>query len=599
MTRSSFRLGAASGFVCVAFGAIAALAFGGPYWPAVRAGDLVGPDSYMRMVRLTDMLAAGRTLDTVARDGSGEGAMLHWSHLLDGLLVLLAVPFRAFLGPREALHAAASCWGPLCLAAAAYAAAWAAAPFARRSYLWLGGVLLAVSPGVVAYGIAGAVHHHVGVVLTALAVWGWAGRLIAGPRDTRQQTETAGIALGAWAGAGVWLTPETVPLTMMAFGGVGLAWLITPGRGDLAHALALAGLAFALTTLLALLADPPPGGIGAVAIDRQSIVFAGLACAVAAMGLAVAAIHARRLPNGARLAATAAAVAVCAAIWAIAFRATLFGSGLISDPAVSRLFFGPIAEMRPVVDPLPAVAYLLTGVLAAAAAIGLAVRRRSLLLAYVAACLCLLLLEGQAHVRFVAWPEAAGAVALPIVMTLAEQASARWHKAGTVAVRMAVFFGFLLVPYAGALFPQAVAGASGLAPPACRIADAIPLLDAHPGAVVLADANDTPEILFKTRVSTVGSLYHRNVAAFLRLRAAWRSPPSDTVPPEIDAAHVSLVLACETSEVSSMVADLDRRNLADELRLGRPPPWLVRIGANPASGFVLYRVVRLAGAEGI
>ena len=46
-------------------------------------------------------------------------------------------------------------------------------------------------------------------------------------------------------------------------------------------------------------------------------------------------------------------------------------------------------------------------------------------------------------------------------------------------------------------------------------------------AVVPADVNDTPDLLYRTQVRTVGSLYHRDIEAFARLRAAWRVPPSD------------------------------------------------------------------------
>ena len=118
------------------------------------------------------------------------------------------------------------------------------------------------------------------------------------------------------------------------------------------------------------------------------------------------------------------------------------------------------------------------------------------------------------------------------------------------------------------------------------------MLAPYPGAVVLADVNDTPEILYKTQVRTVGSLYHRDVAGFLRLRAAWRVPPSETVPPEIAAAEISLVLGCETPVRSPLVQDVSTATLLDQVRTGHPPPWLKQIAENSASRQVLYAVVR-------
>jgi hypothetical protein len=153
---------------------------------------------------------------------------------------------------------------------------------------------------------------------------------------------------------------------------------------------------------------------------------------------------------------------------------------------------------------------------------------------------------------------------------------------------------FILLPYLGqSTDVTGSAHAMQVQPrPACEVADAIAMLRSHPGEVVLANVNDTPELLYKTQVRTVGSLYHRNPEAFSRLRTAWRTPPSDTVPSEIDAAEISLVLACRSPERSPLVDDLDRATLFDQVRTEHPPPWLVQIDENPLSGYVLYQVVR-------
>src|SRR5690348_8627646 len=76
-------------------------------------GELVDPDSYMRLVRLDDIVAAHAPLDVVARDASGAGTVLHWSHLLDNLLLLMAAPLAPWLGEHAALHWAGVMLGPL------------------------------------------------------------------------------------------------------------------------------------------------------------------------------------------------------------------------------------------------------------------------------------------------------------------------------------------------------------------------------------------------------------------------------------------------------------------------------------------------------
>ena len=68
--------------------------------PGVIAGGLTGPDSYMRLVRLEDKLRQHQIAYVVVGDGSGAGTLLHWSHLLDLVLSLLAAPLRWTTTPR-------------------------------------------------------------------------------------------------------------------------------------------------------------------------------------------------------------------------------------------------------------------------------------------------------------------------------------------------------------------------------------------------------------------------------------------------------------------------------------------------------------------
>lgn len=590
-------VGRGTAFICVMCSLLAVVGASARYLPDLRAGGLSNPDSYMRLVRLRDMLAGGTVLDTVARDGSGHGTVLHWSHLIDSLLCVLALPFGLFMRPDDALHAAALVFGPLNIAALAYAVAWAAAPFAERKWLFLGAILPALSPAIISYGLVGVVHHHVAVAVVTVACWGWAARLITG-----HARADAGIALGLWAALGIWFTPESVPVTMMAFGALWLAWIVAPTHaggpneipGDIPRAIGLTGLSFAFATMLALLVDPPADGIRAVEIDRLSILFSGLAFAVAATGAGLWAIHGMVRGPSLRFAAACVIGLVCCAVWAATFRGAIFSGNMLLDEDQRSAMFDHISEMLPVDGVLSALHFLLTGACATLIVIVAAARRRSWFLGYAAVCLTGLLVLGWWHVRFAAYPEAAGAIALPIALTLATTATLRWHQIGQSFVRLATILLFVQVPYLG-LLPELTGSARAapiVLPPACKVADAAAMLAPYPGAVVLADVNDTPEILYKTQVRTVGSLYHRDVAGFLRLRAAWRVPPSETVPPEIAAAEISLVLGCETPVRSPLVQDVSTATLLDQVRTGHPPPWLKQIAENSASRQVLYAVVR-------
>ena len=54
--------------------------------------------------------------------------------------------------------------------------------------------------------------------------------------------------MGTWAGLGLWLSPETMPFSLLAFAVLGLAWLLVPRWGALGLASAYA-MAFSITSL--------------------------------------------------------------------------------------------------------------------------------------------------------------------------------------------------------------------------------------------------------------------------------------------------------------------------------------------------------------
>ncbi|HXT79998.1 MAG TPA: hypothetical protein VN702_10560 [Acetobacteraceae bacterium] len=580
-----WRLGA----VCAALPVLIGFGAGWRQLSFVFGGGLVNPDSYMRIVRLQETLAAHHVMDVVARDGSGGGTLLHWSHLLDSVLCLFAALPALSMGQHAALHLVAMLFGPACMACLGLAVAWAAAPFADRPWLFLGPLLAAVSPAISLYGLPGVVHHHVPVVIIAVMTCGEAARLIAG-----EARPGAGLRLGAWAGLGLWLTPESLPFELLSFGALWLAWIVSDRRTELARTIGHTGTTFAAVAIAAFLADPPHAGYAAVALDRLSIPLVGLAVAVAAVGWTIVKIgRATRRPEMRALFSLAAGVAA-AVLWVACFPKVLLGSATLMNAADWHAFMDHISEMEPVDSVSCGLQYLLTGAAAAAFLSWAAWRRRSALLFYAVAVTIGCLWLGFTHLRFSAYPEAIAAIILPIAATTVERRAAAWSPAVRSFACAALIIVFLPLPMMGrmhALFGEAHAAEAGKLG-SCSLTNIGSMLAPYAGKVVLANVNDTPELLYRTGVLTVGSLYHRNVAAFLRLRAAWRSGPSDTVPPEITATRAAFVLFCGKSHRSPLVGDLPPETLLDRLNRGAVPPWLSMVADDASSGNILYRVVR-------
>jgi hypothetical protein len=566
------------------------IALGGRQLRALFDGGLINPDSYMRLVRLRETLLEGRPAYAVANDGSGSSTILHWSHLLDSLLCLIATPFMLVFHEAAALHAAALIQGPLSIALLGLAICWAVRPFAPSSQLvWLGPVIAALSPAVGAYAVPGVVHHHVPVLVAVVMAGGHAARLTLGTTD-----RGSAVSLGAWAATAIWLTPESLPIVLMIFGALWVQWAASAHPSKIAPLMSCVGLVFLVVLSLAYVVDPPLSGYGAVEIDRISIVFVGLAGAL--LGSAVAAwaadyIYLYQRPHAAsRIVVASVAALCCGAAWVAAFPDILNGFGAMLADSEWHAMFDHISEMQSVTSVAAGAEFLGGGVIATVFLGYWWWRAQDLRLGFLLLCSFALLAEGAEHVRFAAWSEVFAAVLAPLAVLQVQN----WTRSESAAlvVRLSTTLIFLLCPSIGNILHLSTrAEAAELNKgPNCEVSKLGSILKSHIGEVILANVNDSPELLYRYQVRTVGSLYHRNVDAFMRLRAAWRSEALDSVPSEILRTRATLVLFCQTSHRSALVSDLPTDTFFDRLNRGDIPAWLQRIAEDQSSGNVLYRV---------
>jgi hypothetical protein len=562
----------------------------------VLAGGYSDPDSPMRLARLADTLRLGTPVEAVLRDQSGAGFVLHWSHLFDMLLLLVALPLRLIFpgdvpeapdAPLPAsLHWAAVASGPLSVAALALALLWAIAPFADRSWRWFVAPALAISIPVSNYGVPGLVHHHILLAVVIAMEAGWALRVPA-------EGAVAGWRIGLWAGVGIWLSPETMPLSLLAIGGVGAQWLLHPGAPPPRRALLAVGPGFLLVLLLALAVDPGAGDDFSAALDRISLLFVALAVAVTVIGLGCWALDRAAVRPPLRAAASVALVVLALGAWLAAYPQVLGGTEGVVTEQRARPLFATIQEMQPVDSFGDALRALTGGVFATLVLAWFAWRRRSLDLGYLALCALLLVALAVWHRRFATYDGALGAAVLALALSRITRSPIGADLAGAGA-RLGCIALVLLVPVLPDLRAFATKGAvADAAPkdgPDCPVRHIAPLLAPYAGEVVLADINETPELLYRTGVKTVGSLYLRAAPGALRLVQAWRAP-GDTPdePAAVRATGAALVLACPGRARSGVLEGQPTDTLFDRLNRNEPPPWLRRVGADD-SGHVLYRV---------
>ena len=103
----------------------------------VLTGELLGPDSYMRVVRVQEFLAHGQWHNSdIARANAPYGDALHWTRPFDLLLLAIAAPVALFTGWGSALFWASAIVSPLLLLASGLALIWAMTPVIRPNS-WL------------------------------------------------------------------------------------------------------------------------------------------------------------------------------------------------------------------------------------------------------------------------------------------------------------------------------------------------------------------------------------------------------------------------------------------------------------------------------
>ncbi len=549
----------------------------------VLQGMLDDSDSFMRLVRMREALSQGAWFGhAVSRDASGSGVVLPWSHLMDALILVLRAPLRLALAPDATLFWAGVITAPLSMGLLGLACAWCAAPLAARIWLWTAPVAAVVAPPILNYGQLGFVTHHILLVACAVAAWGSGGRAAA------FGAIGAGRAAGCFTAAGIWLSPEAMPYGLMAIGVIALSWAVRPSHA-VARALASAGTWLLGVLGAALLIDPPQGGWMFTALDRLSLPFICLGVIVCGLCWLPRALAGLRLTARERYGLLVLAAISGAAGWLALYPRYLDGLAGLMTPEQAAAFFGHILEMRPLDTPGSFALSALGGVLGLAGGMVLAIRSqglRRILWAYAGLCCSLALALAVSHQRFSLYPAAAAAVMLPILLTEAS-ASAKWRPLLRPALLAAFFYG------PGWLGPALVGTAEARQTAArfqdearCWLPDATEMLEPTHGAVVLASAADGPELLWRTGVSIVGSLYHPNIAGYMRLRAAWEAQDLATIPAALAATHAAYILACPSfvpTEATTLAARLDA---------GDPPPWLQPVAAAPGSPWVLYRVSR-------
>ncbi|HEY9079931.1 hypothetical protein [Magnetovibrio sp.] len=576
----------------------------------------VGPDSYMRMVRVWDWLQAmssgGSWYDTVsARSNWPDGEVLHWTRPLDVALVTLAAPMWPFIGLHKALFYAGVIVSPVM----AMVSMWVLMR-GTRDLLDLRGqamllVLFAFQPITRAYFLAARPDHHALILLAFCMVLALLLRYAFDPDTRRNAPAWAGVAVAF----GMWVSVESLTTELFALAALGLAWLIT---GDVRwlqglRRFAVAG-ALALAAMLAV--ERPPGEwLGSEEYDRLSSVQVVLFALIA---LGIEFMWRRRVGLGwtnriahAALAALGAGI-LMAALFPDFFKGP-FGAAM--DPRLDAMWLGKIQELQPLIgaDWQSAVgaAQVLSPVIWLAVWAVLRQRERrtgtpfdeTMLILVVAGLLYLPLSMFQLR-----WGAYFG-VTVSIAWAALFQRLVDWRGGplvgpapGTPILRVPAVIGLVVAHLAlSAAISLAAPDDVKDEPKACKWRDLAPVLnsEAFSGGrplVLLSHIHQGPEILYRTYLSghrVIGTPYHRNTDGILDAYTALTTTDEAEAHAIMTRRNVDYVVLCVDSAEEKHVLKVEGDTLVRKIVTQSAPRWLEKVSLADGldDAFRIYRVL--------
>ncbi|MDP6343451.1 MAG: hypothetical protein QF491_07965, partial [Alphaproteobacteria bacterium] len=215
-------------------------------------GRLVGPDAYMRLLRVQELADTGVWFDPVSeRSNAPYGEVLHWTRPLDLLLLSGAAVAAPLLGFAGALFAWAAVMGPLLHIATLFLLLWAVRPMLEPRGLILLGLLFPALFFIAFVFAVGRPDHHALNMMLFVAQLGFAVRLA---RSTcLDRLAIAAAAIGALA---LWISIEGmvgIGLTLLA---LAAGW-IADGRLAIRRAVIFTLVLTAGLTVALVLERPP------------------------------------------------------------------------------------------------------------------------------------------------------------------------------------------------------------------------------------------------------------------------------------------------------------------------------------------------------
>ncbi len=561
--------------------------------PVFDAG-LVGPDSYMRMLRVNELFHTWDWFDgTIERANAPYGDTLHWTRPFDLLIIALSLPLTLALAPEQALYIAGISVSPLLQLATALALIWTLLPLIRRNVWFLPALAIFLQPGALAYSILGRADHHTLLLLTFVVVVGFMIRALREPH-------ASGPALlaGALAGFGVWLSVEFLLVVSLCLAGLGLPWLF--GERERATQSKWFALTLSSVLLVALVVERPYELLLEPSYDSVSSVHFLIGVCVLLFWRA-AEVYENLHGRGSYLPGRTVLVVIGMAAAALLVNVLypLFFTGPMGevDPRIRSIWLDHVTEMSPVVpqdrDSLGKfILYLGAGLLV----IPLLAKQifdsygsaRFWPLFFIAFAGSGLWAVATLHVRFSGYAEIAFVLGFAAVL----DGFLRWsgHIANDL-LRGILRGGFLTAMLLGpiivgsALMSDEIEARENLAKaaPGCDLRKMADYLNNDPRwaaapQTILTFLDLGPELLYRTPHAVIATPYHRNGDGIYDAHHIMTTGDEGEARRLMEQREIDLVLLCQLpAERVFFAGKKGESTLYRRLDAGSPPDWLVPV----------------------
>ncbi|MDP6691228.1 MAG: hypothetical protein QF384_17180 [Alphaproteobacteria bacterium] len=566
----------------------------------VLEGRLIGPDAYMRVLRVMELGSGGAGYDPISeRSNAPFGETLHWTRPLDLLLLLGGALGAPLAGFDTALFVWAALIGPTLHMVTIVVLLWVCRPLFDQAGIMLLGLLFAVQFFISFQFAVGRPDHH--GLNTLLFIWQMGFALRLAQADCAKH-------LPFWAAmaatAGLWISIEGTLGTALILAALAAAWIVH--GGDFLRRICWFLVILSLGLLFVLLLERPPGALLALEYDRLSVVHLALFGLFTLCVLVVGTLPG--LANGPirRFALAAAATVLTLGIMLLWLPDFHRGPMAAMDPLVYEVWFRNNAEVSPVLkfDDLRRtgpkfLAHLGLVLLALPAVLALIFRRRGesrlhwlILGIFLVAGTALALREA----RWMGYPQA---LCLPPCIALLQALFARFAAPGMgrAAVRVVAVIILATGPLiGGGLLRQALPVPKRAAP--CELPEMSRFLAenyADRPHTLLNFIYSGPELLYHTPHFVVATPYHRNTAGIVDTINFLRSRDGTVAQSLIKKRQIDLVLICPGDpEADNYRLDNGAPTLFMRLEAEQPPPWLttVPLPEDLAGDFKLFRTSR-------